>query len=38
MDESIGYIVGGGLKEGFWIRFTVPADQVQEGRKTDDTL
>ncbi len=27
----IGYIVGGGLKEGFRIRLTVPADQVQEG-------
>ncbi|MCP5097971.1 MAG: hypothetical protein GY943_20680, partial [Chloroflexi bacterium] len=31
MDESIGYIVGGGLKEGFRIRLTVSADQVQEG-------
>lgn len=31
MDESIGYIVGGGLKEGFRIRLTIPADQVQEG-------
>jgi DNA helicase HerA-like ATPase len=27
----IGYIVGGGLKEGFRIRLTVPADRVQEG-------
>jgi hypothetical protein len=31
MNESIGYIVGGGLKEGFRIRLTVPADRVQEG-------
>lgn len=31
MDTTIGYIVGGGLKEGFRIRLTVPADQVQEG-------
>nr|MCA9923366.1 DUF87 domain-containing protein [Anaerolineales bacterium] len=31
MDESIGYIVGGGLKEGFRIRLTVSADRVQEG-------
>ncbi|PIE82403.1 MAG: ATPase [Chloroflexi bacterium] len=31
MNESIGYIVGGGLKEGFRIRLTVPADEVQEG-------
>lgn len=30
-NESIGYIVGGGLKEGFRIRLTVPADEVQEG-------
>lgn len=29
--DPIGYIVGGGLKEGFDIRLTVPADQVQEG-------
>ena len=29
--EPIGYIVGGGLKEGFRIRLTVPADEVQEG-------
>lgn len=29
--EPIGYIVGGGLKEGFRIRLTVPADRVQEG-------
>ncbi len=27
----LGYIVGGGLKEGFRIRLTVPADSVQEG-------
>ncbi|GIK57886.1 MAG: ATP-binding protein [Chloroflexi bacterium] len=31
MTSSIGYIVGGGLKEGFRIRLTVPADRVQEG-------
>ncbi len=30
-NEPIGYIVGGGLKEGFYIRLNVPADQVQEG-------
>ncbi|MEZ4515338.1 MAG: hypothetical protein R3C44_00360 [Chloroflexota bacterium] len=30
-NTSIGYIVGGGLKEGFNIRLTVPADTVQEG-------
>ena len=30
-NDPIGYIVGGGLKEGFYIRLTVPADQVQEG-------
>jgi len=29
--EPIGYIIGGGLKEGFNIRLTVRADQVQEG-------
>ena len=31
MNEAIGYIVGGGLKEGFRIRLTVPAETVQEG-------
>ena len=31
MNEPIGYIVGGGLKEGLNIRLTVPADAVQEG-------
>lgn len=30
-NQPIGYIVGGGLKEGFRIRLTVAADQVQEG-------
>jgi hypothetical protein len=30
-NEPIGYIVGGGLKEGFRIRLTVPANRVQEG-------
>ena len=29
--DPIGYIIGGGLKEGFRIRLTVPADQVQDG-------
>jgi DNA helicase HerA-like ATPase len=31
MSNIIGYVVGGGLKEGFRIRLTVPADHVQEG-------
>ena len=31
MDDKIGYIVGGGLREGFRIRLTVAADTVQEG-------
>ncbi len=33
MDNNppIGYIIGGGLKEGFRVRLTVSADQVQEG-------
>lgn len=30
-NEPIGYIVGGGLKEGFRIRLTVAAERVQEG-------
>ncbi len=29
--SAIGYIVGGGLKESFRVRLTVPAQQVQEG-------
>jgi len=29
--DKIGYVVGGGLKEGFYIRLTVPAERVQEG-------
>ncbi len=29
--DKIGYVVGGGLKEGFHIRLTVPAERVQEG-------
>ena len=29
--EQIGYIVGGGLKESFRARLTVPAQSVQEG-------
>lgn len=31
MTETIGYIIGGGLKEGFQVRLTVPAQEVQEG-------
>jgi translation elongation factor EF-Ts len=30
-NNSIGYIVGGGLKENFRVRLTVPAQEVQEG-------
>lgn len=29
--KTIGYIIGGSLKEGFLVRLTVPADEVQEG-------
>ncbi len=29
--KAIGYIVGGGLKESFRVRLTIPAQQVQEG-------
>lgn len=29
--STIGYIIGGGLKDGFRVRLTVPADHVQEG-------
>ncbi len=29
--KPIGYVVGGGLKEGFRVRLTVQADEVQEG-------
>jgi DNA helicase HerA-like ATPase len=29
--DVIGYVVGGGLKENFRVRLTVPAQQVQEG-------
>ncbi len=29
--DMIGYVVGGGLKENFRIRLTIPAQQVQEG-------
>jgi energy-coupling factor transporter ATP-binding protein EcfA2 len=29
--KSIGYIVGGGLKENLRVRLTVPSQQVQEG-------
>lgn len=31
MSETIGYIVGGGLREGLRVRLTVSADSVQEG-------
>lgn len=31
MNTPLGYIIGGGLKEGFRVRLTVPADRVQEG-------
>ncbi len=31
MNESIGYVVGGGLKEGLRVRLTVSADSIQEG-------
>lgn len=30
-DTPIGYIIGGGLREGFRVRLTIPADKVQEG-------
>jgi DNA helicase HerA-like ATPase len=30
-DQSLGYIVGGGLKEGLRVRLTVSAEEVQEG-------
>src|SRR5512137_1999121 len=29
--SPIGYIVGGGLRESFRVRLTVPAQEVQEG-------
>ena len=29
--ETIGYVVGGGLKDNLRVRLTVPAQQVQEG-------
>ena len=31
MNENIGYLVGGGLKENLRVRLTVPSQQVQEG-------
>jgi len=31
LQSPIGYIVGGGLKESFRVRLSVPGDQVQEG-------
>ncbi|MGB1252244.1 MAG: ATP-binding protein [Candidatus Promineifilaceae bacterium] len=31
MSDSIGYVVGGGLKDGLRVRLTVSADSVQEG-------
>ena len=30
-NKSIGYIVGGGLKESFKVRLTVPSSEIQEG-------
>ena len=30
-NRSIGYIVGGGLKESFRVRLTVPSSEIQEG-------
>lgn len=30
-NQAIGYVVGGSLKEGFQVRLTVPAGDVQEG-------
>ncbi len=32
--ETIGYLVGGGLKESFRVRLTVPSQDVQEGAFT----
>ena len=29
--KSIGYIVGGGLKENLRVRLTIPSQAVQEG-------
>lgn len=31
MSDSIGYIIGGGLKEGLRVRLTAAAEQAQEG-------
>ncbi len=31
VEEAIGYVIGGGLRDGFHIRLTVPAETVQEG-------
>ena len=33
-NKSIGYLVGGGLKESFRVRLTVPSQEVQEGAFT----
>ncbi len=30
-EDSIGYVVGGGLKENLKVRLTVPPQDVQEG-------
>lgn len=30
-NDTVGYIIGGGLKEGFHVRLTVSAEAVQEG-------
>lgn len=31
MNDHIGYVVGGGLKENLQVRLTVPAQQIQDG-------
>ncbi|MBT3315324.1 MAG: hypothetical protein HN390_12010, partial [Anaerolineae bacterium] len=33
-NQPIGYLVGGGLKESFNVRLTVPSQEVQEGAFT----
>ncbi|MBT3187617.1 MAG: ATP-binding protein [Anaerolineae bacterium] len=33
-NQSIGYLVGGGLKESFNVRLTLPSQEVQEGAFT----
>ena len=29
--ENIGFVIGGSLKEGLFVRLTVPAERIQEG-------